>query len=442
MDTLFYLQTFASEEVQKKREYDIFKMYIKNNGYTLFTIKDVETKIYTPELALILSEKEIPAFDKTLRSDTIINGLDFVDSYGEGFSDGIKYFNREVLVSTDTLYGQNAKSYVEDVHINYFHSQHQTFLFGWVFVKNKFPLIISKAEIKKYGFYAGIVSEVDKMVAKYPQIFDNFYKCELHNPTIDEKIEKAKAKKVTDPEFIKGNIKVTKWYGAHPENWGILDPAINKPNFWFKVYKNGEERIYNAFTYLNYHLENYFIEIDKTSDLKEKMALLKTARFSVEKTIMDDNLDRGYNLDFSRLFQRIGSTEAYIQSQIDFENSAISFVKQSKRKPKEIPKGFDALFVEPEKAEIYLKILQQVEPPVISSTFHYQLGERQKGAIVAWVKALRKKGKLIQIQDDVLSAILNEKIIGLNLGVDGRTLRNEGTTAYTRYYTSFISLIT
>ena len=86
---------------------------------------------------------------------------------------------------------------------------------------------------------------------------------------------------VRDTDFIKGAITVTRWWGAHPKNWGVLDPKINIPDFWCKVKNKDEERTYNAVTFLDYLLENYFEEIDKTSDLREKMSILNKARFVI-----------------------------------------------------------------------------------------------------------------------------------------------------------------
>jgi hypothetical protein len=64
---------------------------------------------------------------------------------------------------------------------------------------------------------------------------------------------------------------------------------------------------------------------------------------------------------------------------------------------------------------------------------NYLLGERQKGSIVAWVAVLRSKSLIQNISDSDLSRLLNKQFKQLELGADGRTLRNTETTSFTKY---------
>lgn len=104
--------------------------------------------------------------------------------------------------------------------------------------------------------------------------------------------------------------------------------------------------------------------------------------------------------------------------------------------------SFPEIFYSPDESEKYLKILRDVEPPVINDENVFLLGERSKGALTAWVDALKAKSivkKSISRQD--LTSILNSKISGLNLGSDGKTLDNPGTSAYIKFFSKISRLI-
>lgn len=103
------------------------------------------------------------------------------------------------------------------------------------------------------------------------------------------------------------------------------------------------------------------------------------------------------------------------------------------------PESFNDMFEDPELIQGCIDILKKVNPPIITNKNHFNLGPRSKGAITAWVKALREKGLIKDnLKDNVIAQLINSKISGLNLGQDGRTLRNLRTTAYIKYYKSIL----
>ncbi|WP_163322981.1 hypothetical protein [Draconibacterium mangrovi] len=90
----------------------------------------------------------------------------------------------------------------------------------------------------------------------------------------------------------------------------------------------------------------------------------------------------------------------------------------------------------------HLSALRDVQPPIINKEGQYNLGERSKGAITAWIEVLKLRGHLPQKDNSrELVSILNELIPGLNMGIDGKTLRNIETSAYKKYHTKLLSLI-
>lgn len=116
---------------------------------------------------------------------------------------------------------------------------------------------------------------------------------------------------------------------------------------------------------------------------------------------------------------------------------------------KKIPKSKSAplntiedLFESLEVAQLCIDVLKKTEPPIINYDCSFRLGPRMKGAIVAWIDALKDKGLINQqIKDAELAILLNQKFPNLELGKDGRSLRNPGSTAYKKYYNSLKSLL-
>lgn len=89
-----------------------------------------------------------------------------------------------------------------------------------------------------------------------------------------------------------------------------------------------------------------------------------------------------------------------------------------------------------------IAILKQVKPPIITMNNKYNLGSKSKGSITAWITALKMKGFIKNNVSDInIATVLNNEIEGLNLGSDGRTLRNFETTSYKKYYKTILNLL-
>lgn len=186
-DTRFWLTSIFNEQAQTTPEYKTLKRLIENNGW--FTINlgsDKDTvKVYTPELALIFSQNDFPVLNLDTKEEASIKTIDYLKTYIKGFKEGEDFFDKEYGISPNTLYGSNAEQYVRDIHLNYFHVEHNPLIQGWNYVKKMYPDIITHNNIRQFGYYSGIVSKVDAMVKKYPIIFETFDKCE-HNLTSTE----------------------------------------------------------------------------------------------------------------------------------------------------------------------------------------------------------------------------------------------------------------
>jgi hypothetical protein len=191
-DTSFEISAYLEEKVTNgyislQREIDI-------NGFILCKSDTGTVKLFSCELAVILTTKELPAYNMDTNRETQINGLDYLNTYIEGYKKGELYFEDKWSVSRDTLYGSNSEQYVRDLHSNYFHILHTGVNEGWGYVKKQFPFILTHKAIKEFGYYSGIVNKVEEQVKKYPTLFANFEKCEhnLLNQQLETDTDKLK----------------------------------------------------------------------------------------------------------------------------------------------------------------------------------------------------------------------------------------------------------
>jgi len=179
-DTRFWLFSLTDKQEQTKHEYKSIQMQIENNGWCIVKTETETVKIYTSELALILTSKELPAQNMDTQKETILNGCEYLKTYIEAYKEGEQYFEIEFKVSPNTLYGANAEQYARDIHLNFFHVQHTGKNEGWGYVKKQYPFILTYKAVKEWGYYSGIVNKVEEQVKKYPQLFTTFDKCELN----------------------------------------------------------------------------------------------------------------------------------------------------------------------------------------------------------------------------------------------------------------------
>lgn len=198
-DTRFWLTTFFEKLEQTKHEYKSFQREIENNGCFKVKTGADTVKIYTPELAVIFTSKELPARNMDTQTETNINGWEYLKTYIEAYKEGEQYFETEFKVSPNTLYGANAEQYVRDIHLNFFHVQHTRINEGWGYVKKQYPIILTHKAVKEFGYYSGIVNKVEEQVKKYPLLFATFDKCEHNLPP--QPIVKQKPEQETPKTF-------------------------------------------------------------------------------------------------------------------------------------------------------------------------------------------------------------------------------------------------
>lgn len=177
-ETMFWLTSFIEEQEQTKHPYRSFKIEIENNGCFKVKTETDTVKIYTPELSVIFTTNELPARNMDTQKETTINGWEYFKTYIKGYKEGEQYFETEFKVTPNTLYGANAEQYVKDIHLNFFHVQHNGKDEGWGYVKKRYPFVLTHKAVKEFGYYSGIVGKVEEQVKKHPRLFATFDKCE------------------------------------------------------------------------------------------------------------------------------------------------------------------------------------------------------------------------------------------------------------------------
>lgn len=162
-----------------------------------FSVSDdgVEAPVYVMQLVCVLESTKVPIEG----SKKTFNGKKFISFYVQGFKEGVQYFMANHNVSNDVLYS-NSEQYIKDLHVCYFHNDPITNnKKGWNWYQQNYPITISNEHVKKFGFYAGIISELEKMKLKFPALFRNFkYKCEL-----EQKGKKKEQKNVSHTKSLK-----------------------------------------------------------------------------------------------------------------------------------------------------------------------------------------------------------------------------------------------
>jgi hypothetical protein len=198
IDARYWIASFFDKQVQTTHEYKGFKRDIENNGSIVINTKTDTAKIYTPELAVFFTSKELPARNMDTKTETTINGWEYLQTFIDAYKEGEQYFESQFKVSPSTLYGANSEEYVRDIHLNFFHVQHTAIHEGWGYVKSQYPFILTYKAIREFGYYSGIVNKVEEQVKKHPKLFATFEKCDHDTPLQGEAKQEKEFNELAD----------------------------------------------------------------------------------------------------------------------------------------------------------------------------------------------------------------------------------------------------
>lgn len=177
----FDIESFGDGYI--KSVYETLKASIKKSGYYTVIFDEKELKVYNAGVAVVFLNQELPVNNRNGKPIKV-KTLRYVKYFAQGYSKGIKFFNDNYSISKSTLY-ENGSLYIEDLHNKYFHTGYKNDRQGWNFVKTSFPIILTEIAFDEFGYYSGIVNEVDELVRKHPSVFTDFATCEPKNNEAD-----------------------------------------------------------------------------------------------------------------------------------------------------------------------------------------------------------------------------------------------------------------
>lgn len=131
---------------------------------------------------MVLTSPALTGEHRDLKSPTELNSPEYLKTYIEAFTEGERYFEANFKASPEVLYGANHKHYIQDLQNNYFHIQHHPGKEGWNCVRHQHPFILTHEAVKTFGYYSGLVSKVDELVERHPQLFATFNECNGDEP--------------------------------------------------------------------------------------------------------------------------------------------------------------------------------------------------------------------------------------------------------------------
>ena len=115
-----------------------------------------------------------------------------------------------------------------------------------------------------------------------------------------------------------------------------------------------------------------------------------------------------------------------------------SLIKKNNRKSS-VLKTFQELFINVDESVKAIEALRKVTPPIVDEKGVFCLGNKSKGAMVAFIDVLKKRSKIQHLSESELAPVVNSNFPQLN--ITDRSLRNPGTRVYNRYYNELLALI-
>lgn len=141
-----------------------------NDGYRFRVIYNgFSANVFSPEMQLIITGENLPII---LNENHWKPGL-FDKEYVESYKSGSEYFKKTFSITNDTLYN-NADVFIKNLHQCYYHKEPIKKEFGWTFWQTHYPVIVNKKTVSEYGFYAGILNEMEELKGNFPALFKNF----------------------------------------------------------------------------------------------------------------------------------------------------------------------------------------------------------------------------------------------------------------------------
>lgn len=171
------ISKFIRKAITTKDYKSFLQDFLRNRSETVkYEDEGITIHIYSPELAYILTlntEIQTDIYNKTNKE--VIITTEYLGYFFDGFIAGLKKFQDEYKLSTDTIYSGNISDYIEDIKHHCFNKKIKLREYGWSFVRLQYPLTFKKDLIREYGFYSGLVRSVDELIENSPERFKELY---------------------------------------------------------------------------------------------------------------------------------------------------------------------------------------------------------------------------------------------------------------------------
>lgn len=270
--------------------YLLAKDEIERRGHISFTCDEENVNVYQPILAYIFKASRVSVRNMDTMEDIEIDGLPYLKTFTQGYQEGINYFEHDFKA----LYSPfDTDELVAAIKSNYFDTRlEKEGKIGWEKVKKFVPVNLNHKTIKEEGYFSGIVSRVEDIVNKHPQLFRDFY-----DKKDDEQIENVVSltKKVISNHFeiIDKN-----------KGWGYAFTSESDYNTFVNL-------LTNYFEYKPYSLPQKKIKLKK--DTKTRLAKVLSP---IYKQLSNENKKLKSDTDFFAIVRVLDHFEKLTDTQI------------------------------------------------------------------------------------------------------------------------------
>jgi len=196
-ESRYFWQSYFREIIQKTEEFKLLENEISKHGFFTIDKDNVRVKIYTSGLFYLFLMQVILVKNTKKKALEVINTSDFLNTYIKAFQEGREHFSNYWAIDTKTLSEGKTEAYVKDLHWNYYHNPIESKPYeGWNFVRKLTPVILNDLAFYDFGYYAGIISEADRLMNDNAELFKHFNNCEIIVETKAEVNENANTRRI------------------------------------------------------------------------------------------------------------------------------------------------------------------------------------------------------------------------------------------------------
>jgi hypothetical protein len=442
-----FLLSDVEEDPVAKHEYEKFQREIARNGYMGVTRDQTFARIYHPALAYLLCTQKLAVTRTTSQEKLTIDPSQYMDSFLDGFTAGQQYVSREFAISPGIIYGPNAKNYVDDLHMHYYHTELRPNVSGWVYVKTSRPLLINHKIIREYGYYSGIVDWVEKQIKQYPVPFRDFHLHESGENDIEAAepgISLRTVNKLYDGFF-------GAYYSIYVQ---LIGEKFDEEKQRILYTQKLDSQFIDSFQHIllnniankeglnTYIKEVYYNKIVHLVVLFKTLSTLRASQLGGSGKAVEDStfllIENGYLGTLRHLCGQIRTSVTKhrldplaLATEISLNDYNISgeylaLLREPALSRKDTQKITpEHLFTKPD-WEQYITALTLTTPPLISAEMKF-IGSKSKhkGVLCSWFKHLQNKGIISSaFNRRTLAGAMNKLFQDFNMGTDGKTFDN------------------